>query len=121
LEGVSKIVAPENFKEYGVANPKDDPHAPDMILFAEEGCVFGDTAAGELPFNDKPERKGSHGHDPNLPDLHATFVAWGSGIKRGARLGEISNVDVAPTIARLIGFSIPNSEGKVLKEALLVP
>jgi len=62
------------------------------------------------------KRKGSHGHDPALPDLHATFVAWGSGIKHGARLGEISNMDVAPTIARLLGFSIPNAEGKALKE-----
>jgi predicted AlkP superfamily pyrophosphatase or phosphodiesterase len=118
LEGISKIVGPEEFKDYGVANPKDDPHAPDMILFAQEGCVFGDTAAGELPFNDKPERKGSHGHDADLPDLHATFVAWGAGIKPGVRLGEISNTDVAPTIAKLLGFSIPNAEGKVLKEAL---
>src|SRR5581483_2757244 len=74
IAGVSKIVSPEQFKDYGVADPKDDPHAPDMILFAEEGCSFGDTAAGSLPFNEKPERKGSHGHDPHLPDLHATFV-----------------------------------------------
>jgi predicted AlkP superfamily pyrophosphatase or phosphodiesterase len=118
LEGVTRIAEPKNFKEYGVADPKDDPHAPDLILFAEEGCNFGDTAAGELPFNDKPERKGSHGHDPNLPDLHATFVAWGAGIKRGARLGEISNVDVAPTIAKLLGISIPNADGKALKEIL---
>ncbi len=118
LEGVTRIAEPKDFKEFGVANPKDDPHAPDLILFAEEGCNFGDTAAGELPFNDKPERKGSHGHDANLPDLHATFVAWGAGIKRGARLGEISNVDVAPTIAKLLGLSIPNAEGKPLKAIL---
>jgi predicted AlkP superfamily pyrophosphatase or phosphodiesterase len=89
-----------------------------MILFAQEGCVFGDTAAGELPFVDKPERKGSHGHDSSLPDLHATFVAWGVGIKRGVQLGEISNTDVAPTIATLLGFSIPNVEGTALKKAL---
>jgi len=118
LDGLSKIVGPENYKEYGVANPKDDPNAPDLILFAEEGCNFGDTAAGELSFNDKPERKGSHGHDPKLPDLHATFVVWGAGIKPGARLGEISNIDVAPTIAKLLGLSIPNAEGKVLKQVL---
>ncbi len=118
LDGISKIVGPEKFKDYGVANPKDDRHAPDMILFAEEGCVFGDTAAGELPFVDKPERKGSHGHDADLPDLHATFVAWGAGIKPGVRIREISNIDVAPTIAKLLGLSIPNVEGKPLKEVL---
>ena len=116
--GVSKIVGPGQLKDYGVANPKNDPHAPDMIVFAELGCAFGDTAAGELPFNEKPERKGSHGHDPNLPELHATFVAWGIGIKPGARLGEISNISVAPTIAKLLGLTIPNLEGKPLAAAM---
>jgi predicted AlkP superfamily pyrophosphatase or phosphodiesterase len=118
VEGISKIVHTGQFKNYGVADPKDDPHAPDMILFAEEGNVFGDTASGSLPFEDKPERRGSHGHDPNLPDLHATFVAWGAGIKSGTRLGEISNTSVAPTIARLLKVSLPGAEGKPLTRAL---
>jgi predicted AlkP superfamily pyrophosphatase or phosphodiesterase len=118
VKGVSKIVGPEQLKAYGVADPKDDPHAPDMILFAELGYNFGDTAAGELSFDDKPERKGSHGHDAALPELHATFVAWGVGIKHGARLGEISNIDVAPTIAKLLGLTIPKVEGKPLSAAL---
>jgi predicted AlkP superfamily pyrophosphatase or phosphodiesterase len=89
-----------------------------MMLFAEEGCAFGDTAAGELPFTEKPERQGSHGHDADLPDLHATFVVWGMGIKPGTRLGEISNVSVAPTIAELLGLSLPNADGKPLAAAL---
>ena len=115
---MSKIIGPEHLKDYGMADPKDDPHAPDMLLFAQEGCAFGDTAAGQLPFSEKPERRGSHGHDPDLPDLHATFVAWGVGIKPGARLGEISNLSVAPTIAKLLGLTIPNAQGQPLAAAL---
>src|SRR5262249_9801225 len=88
VKGVEKVVDPAHTKESGVGDPKDDPHAPDMVLFADEGYVFGDTAAGAMPFVAKPERAGSHGHDPNLPDLHATFVAWGVGIKPGVKLGE---------------------------------
>jgi predicted AlkP superfamily pyrophosphatase or phosphodiesterase len=118
VKEVSKIIGPDQLKDYGVADPKDDPHAPDMLLFAQEGCVFGDTAAGQLPFSEKPERRGSHGHDPDLPDLHATFVAWGVGIKHGARLGEISNLSVAPTLAKLLGLSIPNAQGQPLAAAL---
>jgi len=118
LDGISKILGEEDFKRYGVANPKEDPHAPDLILFAEEGSVFSDTADGDLPFIEKAERGGSHGHDPNLPDLHAAFVAWGAGIKSRVNLGEVSNIDVAPTIAKLLGFSIPHAEGKPLKAAL---
>jgi predicted AlkP superfamily pyrophosphatase or phosphodiesterase len=118
IQGVSKVVGAGQFKDYGVADPQVDPHAPDIILFAQEGCTFGDTAAGELPFNEKPERKGSHGHDPNLPHLGATFVAWGVGIKPGVRLGEISNTSVAPTLAKLLGIAMPNVEGKPLSELL---
>jgi predicted AlkP superfamily pyrophosphatase or phosphodiesterase len=118
VKGVSKIVDPQHLKAYGLPDPGQDPHAPDMLLFAEEGKAFGDTAAGDLPFEIKPERKGSHGHDPALPDLHATFVAWGVGIKPGARVGEIPNLDVAPTIARLIGVTLPNPDGHVLSEIL---
>lgn len=115
---VAKIIGPEQFPDYGVANPKDDPHAPDLILFAEEGCAFGNTASGDEPFKDKKETSGTHGHDPHLPNLHATFVAWGAGIKPGAKLGEISNTSVAPTIAHLLGLKIPDADGPVLTPIL---
>ena len=118
LNGVSKVVDSAQFKDYGVADPKDDPHAPDMILFADEGYVFGDTAAGALPYNEKPEHAGSHGHDASLPDLHATFIACGAGIKPHAQLGEIENIDVAPTIAKLLGLPMPDVDGKPLTAAL---
>jgi predicted AlkP superfamily pyrophosphatase or phosphodiesterase len=119
MEGVAKLVPVGDFKKYGVADPAVDPHAPDLILFAKMGCVFGDTADGDLPFKEKPERSGSHGHDPDLPDLHAVCIAWGAGIKPGVNLGRISNTSVAPTIAQLLGFSIPDAEGKPLRRALV--
>ncbi|HMB96723.1 MAG TPA: ectonucleotide pyrophosphatase/phosphodiesterase, partial [Tepidisphaeraceae bacterium] len=118
LAGIEKVIGPDQLKNYGVADPSVDPHAPDMILFATEGWAFGDTAAGVMSVYDKPERKGTHGHDPDLPDLHATFVAWGVGIKRGARLGEIQNIDVAPTLAKLLNISMPDVDGKPLTAAL---
>lgn len=118
IKEVSKIIDSKHFKDYGVADPSKDPRAPDMILFARDGSAFGDTAAGDLPFEEKPERKGSHGHDPNLPNLHATFVAWGVGIKPGVKLGEISNTTVAPTIAKLLDLNLPDTDGKPLTKAL---
>ncbi|MDB6059756.1 MAG: Type phosphodiesterase/nucleotide pyrophosphatase, partial [Verrucomicrobiales bacterium] len=48
LKGISKVVHTGDLKKYGVGNPKDDPHAPDMVLFAEEGYTFGDTAGGDV-------------------------------------------------------------------------
>lgn len=115
VEGVADILGVDRFEEYGVADPQTDPRAPDLILLAEMGYVFGDTAAGKLPFEEKPERKGSHGHDPNYPDLRATFVASGAGIRPDVHLGTIENTSVAPTIAKLLGFTIPNADSEPLE------
>ena len=118
VKGVTRAVTADGFAAMGVADPKVDPHAPDLILFADEGVSFGDTAAGAMTFQDKPERKGTHGHDRELPDLHATFVAWGRGIKPGAKLGEVRNTDVAPTLAALLGIEFPGTDGKPMADAL---
>jgi hypothetical protein len=62
--------------------------------------------------------RGSHGYDPNLLKLHASFVAWGAGIRAGVNLGTIENTCVAPTIASLLGLEIKDAEGHPLREAL---
>jgi len=113
VEGVDKIVSADEFADFGIADPKRDPHAPDMILFAKLGYFFGDTAAGG-----KTESKGSHGFDSHLPEMRAVFVACGAGIKPGTKLGLIDNTAVAPTIARLLGLEMPTADGKPLTDAL---
>jgi predicted AlkP superfamily pyrophosphatase or phosphodiesterase len=113
VEGIAKIVSATDFADYGIADPKHDPHAPDMVVFAKLGYYFGDTAAGG-----KKELKGSHGYDSHLPDMRAVFVACGAGIQPGVKLGEINNTSVAPTVAKLLNLEIPNAEGKPLVDAL---
>jgi predicted AlkP superfamily pyrophosphatase or phosphodiesterase len=116
--GIGKVVGPGQLHDHGVAEPTDDPHAPDMILFAGEGYTFAETATGTAAITDESKRRGTHGHDENLPNLHATFVAWGAGIKPGTELGLFDNTDVAPTIAALLGLSMGETDGKPLTAAL---
>ena len=59
-----------------------------------------------------------HGYLPDHPDMYPALVLSGSGIARGARLGHVRNVDVAPTIAALLGVELRGVEGRVLREAL---
>jgi predicted AlkP superfamily pyrophosphatase or phosphodiesterase len=113
VDGVAKIASRDEFANYGIGDPRRDPYAPDLVLFAKLGYYFGDTAAGG-----KKELRGSHGYDSTLPDMQAVFVASGAGIKPGTKLGPIENTSVAPTIARLLGVELPTAEGKVLTEAL---
>jgi predicted AlkP superfamily pyrophosphatase or phosphodiesterase len=56
---------------------------------------------------------GAHGYDPaRFPDMHGIFVALGRGVRKGARLPRVRAIDVAPTVARLLGIEPPaQSEG----------
>jgi hypothetical protein len=42
-------------------------------------------------------------------------------IRPGVRLNNIENVDVAPTVAHLLGLAEFNTDGRVLIEALVRP
>lgn len=119
VEGVHKVLRPEDYEKYGLATPDKDPHMPDLLLFAKPGYTFGDTAGGVLAVTAKSaELRGTHGHDPDDPALLATFVAAGYGVKPGVKLGEVQNVDAAPTAAALLGFEMKDVTGKVLGDVL---
>ena len=69
---------------------------------------------------------GQHGYLPDLVDLadnvnmHGTFVAAGPGILHQDPVADIRAIDVAPTIAFLMGISGPqNARGRIMYE--LVP
>ncbi len=118
LEGVAKVIGPGELHEHGIAEPTEDPHAPDIVLFAREGYSFDETATGSAASVPRRDLRGTHGHDETLPCMSAIFIAWGRGIKPGVRLGEIHNTDVAPTVARLLGLTLTGAEGTVLSAAL---
>jgi arylsulfatase A-like enzyme len=46
------------------------------------------------------------------------FVAAGPGVRAGVVLDRVRLIDVAPTVARLLGVPAPTVDGRVLQEAL---
>jgi 2',3'-cyclic-nucleotide 2'-phosphodiesterase (5'-nucleotidase family) len=71
---------------------------------------------------------GQHGYLPNLVDLahnvnlHGTFVAAGPGIRMQGPVGGVRAIDVAPTLAFLMGIPGPqNARGKILFNLVPVP
>jgi hypothetical protein len=97
----------------------------DVIVFLNPPYQF-DFAEGGAPFRDTTVWWGAHGHLPQSgqgsanTNLYADFHAAGPGIRRvSAR--SVRAVDIAPTVAYLLGFPAPaQSEGRVLLE-ILVP
>lgn len=65
----------------------------------------GDTAQ-KAPILSVPDFHGTHGYDPALPNMSAIFYAAGPDIGRG-RIELMRNIDIAPTIAELLGVAPP--------------
>ncbi len=51
----------------------------------------------------------------------SALVAWGRGIRAGVRVPWMRLVDVAPTVARLLGVELPEGEGGALVGVLRLP
>lgn len=56
--------------------------------------------------------KGMHGYFPGPANLRATFMAMGKGVKPGKDLGQIDMRAIAPTLAKVMGASLPDAEDK---------
>lgn len=54
---------------------------------------------------------GSHGYDPALPSMRATFVARGPAFAHGATLPAFDNVDVYPLLMRLLELQPRPNDG----------
>ena len=56
---------------------------------------------------------GGHGYRPELPDMGGIFLAMGRGVPADLGIPQVHQIDVAPTVARLLGIDPPQqSEGK---------
>lgn len=51
--------------------------------------------------------------------MNALCVLSGHGVRRGAKLQQVANIDLAPTIARLLALDDFSADGKVLDDALV--
>jgi predicted AlkP superfamily pyrophosphatase or phosphodiesterase len=60
-------------------------------------------------------RFGGHGYEPDHSDMGGIFFAMGRGVDPGLTLGEVRQVDLAATVARLLDIEPPaDSEGRAL-------
>jgi arylsulfatase A-like enzyme len=92
---------------------------PDVVVsFAFDAEVQVQQMPG-IEFASGTGNRGMHGtFSPR--DVHNTLVAAGPHFLRGFHdTLPTGNVDVAPTVARLLGLRLPGTDGRVLEEALV--
>lgn len=81
-------------------------------LEAELGFAFLDDATGA---DVAPAAlRAAGGYLVGRPELSPGFVAFGRGLRRGIRVPLMHQLDVAPTLARLLGVELAQAKGRVL-------
>lgn len=98
-----------------------DKGQPDIVVsfnWDENTVVQGKPG---IEFESAGGQRGMHGSF-GITDVHNTLIAAGPGFRKGLIVsGPSGNVDVAPTVAWLLGLSMPQADGRVLNEALVNP
>ncbi len=108
--------ADEAREKYGVAGPFD------FILESRLPISFGerfDCAAftqSQVP-GDHKIGAATHGGSPSRAEVTA-FIASGPDVKRGVVVERRGMVDEAPTLARMLGFDMPDTDGSAIEEIL---
>ena len=66
------------------------------------------------PVVTKMKPGGTHGELPDLAELRSSFFLVGPGVSAGKNLGVIDMRDIAATLAKEVGLSLPSADGKAL-------
>jgi predicted AlkP superfamily phosphohydrolase/phosphomutase len=111
---------------WGTASMAHPDRTGDVIVFANLPYQF-DFAEGGTPLRDTTVWWAAHGHLPSSTvghanaNLNATFYIAGPAIRPG-RPTRVRTIDIAPTLAFLLGIPAPaQAEGRVLSEVLAGP
>jgi predicted AlkP superfamily pyrophosphatase or phosphodiesterase len=112
-EGVEQVYGSDDFSKLGLPTPDRSDQAPDLLLAAKPGYAFAGELEGDMVTT---ATGGTHGYLNTDPKMQAIFIAWGRDIPKGVRLDRISNLDVAPTIAMLLNFKMPQAKGQPIPE-----
>jgi predicted AlkP superfamily pyrophosphatase or phosphodiesterase len=95
---------------------EDELHArggfPDatFLVALRPGFVTGDGVSGNLVTTSTS--KGMHGYWPDVPDMNSSFFISGPNIPAGHSLGPIDMRAIAPSLAQILGVSLPAAEAK---------
>lgn len=118
IEGVGQVIDGNDGPKFGMPTPKDNQGMGDIILFAKDSYAFQATVDADQEVAVTTTYLGTHGYPNSDPELDGIFLAWGYGIRQGQKVGRVRNLDIAPTIAKLLKVEMPEMDGRVLTEVL---
>jgi predicted AlkP superfamily pyrophosphatase or phosphodiesterase len=108
--GIAHVYTPEDLKAMGA-----DPLAF-LALDPVKGFGFGNNLTG--PPVTASASKGAHGYNPQVPEMHPSFILSGAGVERCGLLEGVTIEDVGPTAAAMLGAAIPNARGRDVRQSI---
>ena len=120
-EGIAQVVRPAGFAELGLPDPAKNPQMANLVLVAADGYGVSGTAYGEnvvVPIETGKQNVGYHGYVSSDDRMNAVFIAAGRGVRSGTKVEDVRSVDLAPTVAALLGHELADADGQVLKTIL---
>lgn len=114
--GIRAALTPAEAAADGWPTPAQSNQAGDLLLYAQNDYDFSGDASQQ--FVTERLQSGGHGYPNTEPRMQAIFIAAGSGIRVVGQIPSFPNVDVAATIAQLLGLPMPGIEGKPLAQIL---
>jgi len=121
VEGVDQVLDGADGPKLGMPTPDESRGMGDLILYAKAGYAFKAGHSAATPVEESKNYLGTHGYPNSDPELDGIFIASGYGIRKGVKLPRVANLDIAPTLAELLGVKLPNVDGHVLTEILSEP
>jgi predicted AlkP superfamily pyrophosphatase or phosphodiesterase len=118
--GIARIIRPGEFHTIGYPEYADNRFVPGHYLIAADidRHLVLDPQCNDVTPRERRRPYHGHGYFPDHPSMFPALVISGSGVAAGRTLGHVRNVDVAPTIAALLGVELPGVQGRPLREAL---
>jgi predicted AlkP superfamily pyrophosphatase or phosphodiesterase len=118
IEGIERVAEPAEFPAFGLPLPTASDQMGVLFLIGRDGYAFTADAAGPVVIDAPAASLGAHGYVASDPDLSALFIASGRNIRKGLTIESMNTIDLAPTAAELLGVSLGEVEGRVLREIL---
>ena len=83
----------------------------DYVLVTKPGYEIQEEAQGDY-FRSEPTYVAQHGYSEVFPEMRAAFFLEGANIPKNNDISGMELVDIAPTLAGIMGFSMPEAEGR---------
>lgn len=102
--GILEVVGKEEAKKRG-----GFPLA-EYVLVSQKGYEIRDNVQG--PYcSENVTQKAQHGYSEEFEEMRASFLIEGEGIEAGTDIGAMNLIDIAPTLAHVMGFELLSAEG----------